>query len=95
MDIIRKIKGVIRLIQKEHLAMLLINLGIGYLLLFIAFITVIINSHHSTNSDWFLENFAISESELKDIHSFYHAQEPLGQDFQKVIHENLWHLYES
>lgn len=80
------------------MSFLFINLFIGYLTLLIAFIVVVADKTHK-NSDWFLENFAISESELKALHSTYiqlaSHQEPLGHDFEKVIHENRWNLYES
>lgn len=73
---------------------LLINLFIGYLTLFIAFLMVINNCPVRQPSDWALENFSMFPNE-KSIIKFLESQEPLGKDFEKVIHQNLWDLYES
>lgn len=95
----RFIKKVLPVI-KEPLGIALIYIVIAYLTLFIAFIIVLMDCHSPTeNSDWFLENFVISESELNALHHAYAQlaadQEPLGHDFEKVLHENRWNLYES
>ena len=80
------------------MSLLLINLFLGYLTLLIVLMVVIVDTTHK-NSDWFLENFVVSESELKALKGTYTQlatrQEPLGHDFEKVLHENRCNLYES
>lgn len=105
MDILRIIKKGLHVIITEPLGILLIGILIGYLTLFIAFIVVFVDSHRDSNSDsdWYLENFQISiepkTSETKTLNHFYSKllqdQQTLGQEFEKVLNENLWHLYES
>lgn len=76
---------------------------IAYMLLFIGFVMIITRSHTIEENDWFTENFSMTPEpapkECKIINGFYskliHEQESLGKDFEKVIHQNLWDLYES
>jgi hypothetical protein len=97
MDYVKLIKKIVAFLRKNLTTLLFINLFIGYLTLLIVFIMVITDCHTPAPSDWFYENFSISENQ--EIHSFYSKllknQEPLGKEFEKVIYENLWDLYEN
>lgn len=76
---------------------------IAYTLLIIGFIMIITQSHTASESEWFAENFSMNPEsqpkECKIINGFYskllREQEALGAEFEKVIHQNLWDLYES
>lgn len=76
---------------------------IAYILLFIGFIMIITQSHTIAEHDWFTENFSMEPEpqpkECRIIHGFYsklmREQQSLGKEFERVIHQNLWELYES
>ena len=103
MNVKKIIKKTASLIKKNVMNILLINLFIGYLTLFIVFIVVILDHRAASNSEWFLENFSLpvepKARESKTLHLFYSKlladQEALGKDFEKVLDENRWNLYES
>jgi len=75
----------------------------AYMLLIIGFIMIIMQSHTASESEWFSENFSMNPEpppkECKIINGFYskllNEQESLGQEFERVVHQNLWDLYES
>lgn len=99
MRILKMIKKGMHIIIKEPLGRLFLVMLLGYLTLFVAFITLLIDRHPISNSEWFTENFSFQEHATVSEASFYTklllSQEPLGEEFEKVIHQNLWDLYES
>lgn len=76
---------------------------IAYILLFIGFIVIIKQSEKVSESEWVTENFSITPEpqpkECHAIHGFYskllREKQSLGKEFEKVINQNLWNLYES
>jgi len=96
-DYINFSKKIVKFLRKNLTTILFIKLFIGYLILLIAFIMVVTNYHTPDASEWFYENFSIYENQ--ETHSFYSkllkSQEPLGKEFEEVIYESLWDLYEN
>lgn len=37
----------------------------------------------------------VGEDVLKFLNDLYDKQEPLGEEFEKVLYDNLWELYEK
>lgn len=63
-----------------------------------AFLTDMSEQNYYINVCWTIEKaietirwYCFKEA---DFHLFEN-QQPLGKEFEKVLHENLWHLYES
>lgn len=41
------------------------------------------------------ENKGVQMNESKDEQDFIASQQPLGNDFEKILFENLWSLYDD
>lgn len=94
----RIFKKAISFFRANVITILLIHLFIGYITLFIAFIMVVTECSSQSRSDWFLENFS-TPKEVRTVEckltKLLEGQESLGYEFEKVLFENLWDLYEA
>lgn len=98
----KKSKRTIKDILKEALRLFslpLVYMCVAYMGLFVAFMMVVTDRGCHAPSDWILENFCPEAKINASLNHFYAKlwddQEQLEADFQKVIDQNLWNLYES